>query len=76
MEVRRKEVNSSMRVLISATTVFLTTLLTSIYLFLPKIYALPRGQKAGMYSNLWLLGTIAVAVILSSLIIRKDKKTN
>lgn len=59
--------------------VFITTLGLSIVIFLPKVFELPGGQKAGMYSNLWLFGTPLVAALFAWLTyvileIRKEKQ--
>lgn len=64
---------------ISAILVFLGTLGLSIIILLPRVLELPGGQKAGMYSNLWLFGTPLLAAIFAwltyvTLEIRKEKQ--
>ena len=60
----RKEVKE-LKATIWAIVVFIATLGLSIAIFLPKVFELPGGQKAGMYSNFWLFGTPLAATLFA-----------
>lgn len=64
-----------MKAIISAVVVFFATLYLSMAVFLPKVLELPAGEKAGMYSNLWLLGTMIIGVTFSYLIFKFLEKS-
>jgi len=68
-----------MKQVLWAVVVFLVLLGSSIGIFLPRIFELPGGTKAGIYSNLWLLGTAIGAPLFSWLVyvvleLRKEKR--
>jgi len=59
-----------MKAIIWAIVAFFATLGLSMTIFLPKVLELPAGEKAGLYSNIWLLGTFTVCVIFALIAFR------